>query len=277
MKQQWYKAEVPCTVEEHQVIIAWCNVLGVDAIVEKEEGLEVYWIEMNEEHFKQVVTKHSNVKADQIVITEVEDKNWNAEWEANFDPIVVGNILVRAPFHDPAADGQTEIKILPKMAFGTGHHETTFMMLEELEKMDLVDKSILDYGCGTSVLAVYTAMKKASRIVAIDIQIEAVENSIEHVELNNLPENSIDVRQGDLDVLDDENYDVILANINRHVLLKNARNLARRLNDNGQLLMSGILKRDENIVLEEYLKSGFKLNKKNYKGDWCLFVFDKVF
>ena len=162
------------------------------------------------------------------------------------------------------------------MAFGTGHHETTNMMIEHMSNMEFKGKSVLDYGCGTGILAIFAHKLDAQQIVAIDMQEEAIDNTVEQMMLNDIPPIDIDVEQSDITFLDDKPFDIILANINRHVLLSKTADIHKRLKPNGQLIMSGILKSDEKKILSQYGSLGFELKDSKYQGEWCLFEFVKV-
>jgi len=244
---------------------------GAESVVDQEDFIEVYLDSDNLDSLIEYISNQKIFSAHKLKVEKVINENWNAIWEANFKPIDVGSIHIRATFH-PKSEKQ-EIIIQPKMAFGTGHHETTFMMIEKMSQMIFQDKYVLDYGCGTGVLAVYSGMLNASRIDAIDIQSEAIENTIEHFKLNNVSLENLTLKEGDLDVLSARTYDIILANINRHVLLENFSSIKNKLNANGTLLMSGILKSDRNLIIETYLQNDFKLNSEKQKGEWCLFEF----
>lgn len=170
-------------------------------------------------------------------IEEIEQVNWNEEWEKNFEPIDVdGKCHVRAPFH-PKTNAEFDIVIEPKMSFGTGHHETTHMMIQHLLETDVTNMKTLDMGCGTAILAILAEMKGAKPIDAIDIDNWCYLNSIENAERNNCHE--ISVYEGDASLLKDKTYDLIIANINRNILLNDMQQYVDCLNKNGILLLSG--------------------------------------
>lgn len=168
---------------------------------------------------------------------EIAQKNWNAEWEKDFHPIRVGdNCMVRAPFHEPE-DVEFDIVIAPKMSFGTGHHETTHMMLKHILETDFTNKTVLDMGCGTGILAILAKMRGAKTVDALDVDAWCYLNSIENVQRNN--GFGIIVRQGDIELLKGKKYDIVLANINRNVLLQDIPIYAQCLNSYGTLFLSG--------------------------------------
>ncbi len=271
--ESWHKiniAESDDSVKETMSAMLMFN--GAESVVDQGQYLEVYLYSENKEALIDYISTQAIFCDSKVENEKVINKNWNAVWESSFDPIDVGSVHIRAEFH-PQTD-KTEIVIQPKMAFGTGHHETTFMMIEKMSTLDFKEKSVLDYGCGTGVLAVYAGMLYASNIDANDIQPEAIDNTFEHFDLNKVSKENLRVVEGDLDVFGTSTYDIILVNINRHVLLANAEKLKLRLNANGVLLMSGILKADRQLILDTYSKAGFSLTSENSRGEWCLFEFN---
>ncbi len=202
-----------------------------------------------------------------FTIETIEPQNWNALWESSFEPVVVDDFcVIRADFHIKQENVEHDIIINPKMAFGTGHHETTYMMMSAMRNMTLTDKSVFDYGCGTGVLSILASKLNSGDIDAIDIEEESYENTIENAQINNV--SNINVACATLETFDVKVYDIILANINRNVLLNSAAELYNRLADDGVLLLSGILEEDEILVSEKYKQSGFQLVKVYSKGYW---------
>jgi len=200
-------------------------------------------------------------------IETIQPQNWNALWESSFEPVVVDNFCaVRADFHEAIPNIEHDIIINPKMAFGTGHHETTFMMMAAMRDINHNGKSIFDYGCGTGVLAILASKLGASDIDAIDIEQESHENTVENAEINKIE--NITAREATLETFPAKSYDIILANINRNVLLQSATELYNRLNNDGVILLSGILEEDEQLVSDCYLKANFKIENVFSKGYW---------
>ena len=192
--------------------------------------------------------------------------NWNEEWEKNFEPIEVDNTCrVRAPFHE-YKEVQYDIVIEPKMSFGTGHHETTFMVIQHLLETDVTGKKTLDMGCGTAILAILAEMKGAQPIDAIDIDNWCYLNSIENAERNNCKH--ISVYEGDASLLPGRTYDVIIANINRNILLNDMQVYVDCLNPGGTLLLSGFYEEDIPAIDESCSSKGLKLIKKHQKNNW---------
>ncbi|OYU79424.1 MAG: 50S ribosomal protein L11 methyltransferase [Flavobacterium sp. BFFFF1] len=199
-------------------------------------------------------------------VEEIEQVNWNEEWEKNFEPIDVdGKCHVRAPFH-PRTQAEFDIVIEPKMSFGTGHHETTHMMIQHLLEMDVSGLKTLDMGCGTAILAILAEMKGASPIDAIDIDNWCYLNSIENAERNNCKH--ITVYEGDAALLEGKNYDLIIANINRNILLNDMQAYANCLNKNGLLLLSGFYEEDITAIDACCSEKGLTFLKKFQRNNW---------
>jgi ribosomal protein L11 methyltransferase len=197
---------------------------------------------------------------------EVPQTNWNAEWEKNFSPIQVDDLVsIRAPFHENP-NLKYDIVIEPKMSFGTGHHETTHMMVQHLLQLDLENKKVLDMGCGTGILAIFAEMKGAKPLDAIDIDNWCYENSVENVTRNNCK--NISVYEGDAALLVDKKYDVIIANINRNILLMDMKVYTNCLQEGGILLLSGFYEQDIPVIDAEVIKYGLKLEKFIQRNNW---------
>jgi ribosomal protein L11 methyltransferase len=204
---------------------------------------------------------------------EIEQVNWNEEWEKNFEPIDVdGKCHVRAPFHEKTS-AEYDIVIEPKMSFGTGHHETTHMMIQHLLETDLVGKKTLDMGCGTAILAILAEMKGAQPIDAIDIDNWCYLNSIENAERNNCKH--ISVYEGDASLLVDKKYDVIIANINRNILLNDMQQYVDCLNENGILFLSGFYTEDIPVISESCTSKGLTYVKQFERNNWVALKFVK--
>lgn len=205
-------------------------------------------------------------------LEQVPDKNWNEVWESSFNPVAVDDFCyIRAEFHKPVTEKfKHVITISPKMAFGTGHHATTFMMIRAMSKIDFKGKSVLDFGCGTGILAILAAKEGASKVTGVDIQPEAIENSYEHADMNGVAE-VCEFYLGGLEKASSDKFDVILANINRNVILENLPDLAKLLVKNGYLLISGIMFDDEAMIREALQKENIKVLHKDEKDQWvCL-------
>lgn len=202
---------------------------------------------------------------------QLEDKNWNEEWEKNFEPVVVADkVAIRAPFH-PRFNTEYELEIEPKMSFGTGHHATTASMIELMLKQDFKHKTVLDFGCGTGVLAILAEKLNASNILAVDHEEWAYNNCIENIERNHCV-HVIAVR-GDDSMVFNGKFDIILANINRNVILKNISKWSNLLNEKGILIVSGILLNDEHDIEFEALAHGLIVQEKLKNNGWMAISF----
>jgi ribosomal protein L11 methyltransferase len=206
-------------------------------------------------------------------IKRIEDQNWNAVWESNYPAVTIaGKCHVRAPFHEKNEAVDFDILLNPKMAFGTAHHETTALMLAFLLEEDCKGKQVLDMGCGTGVLAILAEMKGASGIDAIDNDEWSYNNSLENIGLNNCK--NINVKLGDADMLETEPvYDLILANINKNILLKDIRRYAKVLKEGGRLFLSGFYTEDLEDISREAKKSGLEFVTNQTKNNWVAMVF----
>jgi len=253
----------------------WLNFAEVDAILETEEGLTIYKEGGELEPVINVLKECMAIPASDMTIEYEKNVNWNSAWEANFNPLLIGDIYVRAAFHDPHPKAKIDLLISPKMAFGTGHHETTHLMLDHMQSISFKERKVLDYGCGTGILSVLAKMKGSRELTCIDIQKEAIENTNEHFEINGYNPGDNQILLGDLDKLGSSKFDIILANINRHVLLNQFQNLHQLLLPDGMLIISGILKSDRETILESYTADHFELFTESSKGEWTRMTFTR--
>ena len=256
-----------------EIIIAELGFAGFESFVETEEGVTAYI--QKEEWNGDILNDIQILESDEFEITytfeDIEQVNWNEEWEKNFSPIVVDDVCsVRAPFHEKP-NTQYDIVIEPKMSFGTGHHETTHMMIQHILKNDFKDKSVLDMGCGTGVLAILAEMKGAKPIDAVDFDNWCYLNSIENVERNNCKH--ITVIEGDASVLINKKYDIIIANINRNILLNDMAVYASCLNKKGLLFLSGFYKEDIPLIQQACEKHMLKFEEKLERNNWVSLKF----
>ncbi|TYA92162.1 50S ribosomal protein L11 methyltransferase [Seonamhaeicola marinus] len=251
-----------------EILIAELGYAGFESFVENETGFTAY-IQKDEWHdaiLNDVYALNSEEFEVTYTFSEIEQTNWNAEWEKNFNPIVVDDICaVRAPFHEKF-NTEFDIVIEPKMSFGTGHHETTHMMIQHILKSDVANKSVLDMGCGTGVLAILTEMKGAKPIDAIDIDNWCYLNSLENVERNKC--SNISVYEGDASLLKGKAYDIVIANINRNILLQDMQTYTTCLNEGGVLFLSGFYNNDIPTIDAEVSKYGLKLQETLERNNW---------
>ena len=258
-----------------EILIAELGEVGFESFVENEHGVTAYIqkSEWNPSILEDIFVLNSDEFSIAYNQHEVEQTNWNSEWEKNFTPIQVDDLVsIRAPFHENP-NLKYDIVIEPKMSFGTGHHETTHMMVQHLLKLDLTNKKTLDMGSGTGILAIFAEMKGANPIDAIDIDNWCYENSLENIERNNC--NKITVFEGDASLLINKKYDVIIANINRNILLMDMKVYTDCLNEKGILLLSGFYEEDMPIIDAEVSKYNLKLENFIQKNNWVALKYNK--
>jgi ribosomal protein L11 methyltransferase len=251
-----------------EILIAELGLAGFESFVENENGVIAY-IQKDDWNLE-ILNEVFILNSDEFVIAytqnEVEQTNWNSEWEKNFEAIQVDDLVsIRAPFHEKP-NLKYDIIIEPKMSFGTGHHETTHMMIQHLLDVNLEDKKTLDMGCGTGILAIFAEMKGAKPLDGIDIDNWCYLNSIENGERNNCKH--IAFYEGDASLLTTQKYDVIIANINRNILLNDMKTYTNCLLNNGVLLLSGFYKEDITAIDEEVSKYGLSLQKTIERNNW---------
>ncbi|SMG12988.1 50S ribosomal protein L11 methyltransferase [Arenibacter troitsensis] len=263
-----YNFKVTPVQPASDILIAELGEVQFESFVETEFGVQAYikkedWYPNILDGLQILSNPLFNIDYD---YSEIEQENWNATWESNFNPIQVGDqCVVRAPFHEKP-EVLYDIVIEPKMSFGTGHHETTFMMLQHILEHDFKGKSVLDMGSGTGVLAILAAMKGAVAIDAIDIDNWCYLNAKENVERNNC--SHINVYEGTADMLIDQQYDIIIANINRNILLEDIPTYVKCLKKGGILFVSGFYKEDIPQISERCKKVGLKFEKNLEKNNW---------
>ena len=258
-----------------EILIAELGEKAFESFTETENGISAFvqknlWDEMILDDIQILQSKEFAIA---YTFEEIEQVNWNEEWEKNFDPIDVdGKCHVRAPFH-PKTDAEFDIIIEPKMSFGTGHHETTHMMIQHLLEMDVTGLKTLDMGCGTAILAILAEMKGAQPTDAIDIDNWCYLNSVENAERNNCK--YITVYEGEAALLEGKNYDLIIANINRNILLNDMAVYVQSLNHNGTLLLSGFYEEDIPFIDASCQEQGLKYINKLQRNDWVSLKYTK--
>jgi len=264
------------TPQQNELLIAFLSEESFDSFEETASGLIAYI----------PAEKFSSQKLDEVVeglkesgnifytSSLIKDQNWNALWESNFEPVRVSNtVYVRAPFHPERSDIQYEIVIEPKMSFGTGHHATTTLMMEEMLKIDLEGESVLDMGCGSGILAILAAKKGARAILEIDVDEWAFSNAFENCARNQ--SQHVIVQKGDSRLLEGKAFEVILANINRNVLLRDMAAYVRALRPGGHLLVSGFLTGDEALITGEAGKLNLEMKNRSSNASWMMIHFKK--
>lgn len=259
-----------------EILMAELAEVGFDSFEDTPTGIKAYipkdsW----NEHILQDIYLLSNPEFTiSCQITEIEQVNWNEEWEKNFSPIVVEDLCtVRANFH-PVPNTRYDIVITPKMSFGTGHHETTYMMLQQLLPLSLEGTKVLDMGCGTGILAIMAALRGAHDITAIDIDPWCVENATENVQQNNC--SFITIKEGDVSLIAGEQYNLILANINRNILLSDIPAYTQALLPQGLLLVSGFYEEDLPAIKEKCQQVGLTYLSHIERNRWVSAKFQRL-
>lgn len=274
--------ELQCIIEAkdidsvREMLIAYLGDLNYESFQETDFGLLAY---IEKEQFdpkalQKIPLSHNDICSIEYKHTDVADKNWNEEWEKDFSPIVVDDYCyVRAPFHPARPEMQHEIIIMPKMSFGTGHHATTYLMVQEMRNMFFPDKKVLDMGCGTGILAILAEKMGASDITAVDNSEWAYENTKENIQINKSLH--IKPRHGGAELLSGQKFDIILANICRNVLLEDMKHYAASLEKGGTLMISGVFTEDFPVIKEEAEKYQLVFRRKNVLKNWVVALFDK--
>ncbi|MDG1805747.1 50S ribosomal protein L11 methyltransferase [Flavicella sp.] len=251
-----------------EILIAELGYAGFESFVENETGVIAYIQkdDCSDDILENIFVLNSNEFSIEYKKEEIEQVNWNSEWEKNFSPIQVEDkVSIRAPFHENP-NLEYDIIIEPKMSFGTGHHETTHMMVQHLLDIDVKGKKTLDMGCGTGILAIFAEMKGAMPIDAIDIDNWCYLNTIENVERNNCAK--ITSYEGDASLLEGKKYDLIIANINRNILLNDLEVYATCLTNGGTLLLSGFYAEDIPLLDEKARTEGLSLQNEKKRNKW---------
>lgn len=254
------------------VLAAELGAMGFDTFVPLENGLEAFIAEatFNENELEQLLADFVFEATISYKATKIESKNWNEEWEKHyFEPIIIDNeCVIHSSFHKNVPKTTYDIVIDPKMSFGTGHHETTSLVIGEILTMKLEGTKVLDMGCGTSVLAILASMRGAKELLAIDIDEWCTENSIENIALNNVT--NVAVKQGGAELLSGLEFDIILANINRNILLADMESYAACLKSGGELYMSGFYSEDIPLIEAEANRNGLELVSSKLKNNWAV-------
>jgi ribosomal protein L11 methyltransferase len=268
--------KINCLEEFREILIAELSEIGFDSFLEREEGIDAYSLSegFNREAFDEVISNYSEAAQIQLSEGEMEKINWNAEWEKNYDPIAVDDLVyVRASFHSSQPGFKHEIVINPKMSFGTGHHATTFQMLRHQGTIDHQGKRVLDVGSGTGILAIMAHLLGASQIEAFDIDDWCVANGNENFELNAV---SASMGLGTIRELNPIGpFDIILANINKNVLLDEMAFYSTLLVSQGYLLLSGFYKEDVDDLEVLANQLGLTLIGQQSKDNWAALVLKK--
>jgi len=263
--------------EKREIATALLADIGFDSFSDTEEGITAY---ISSSLWSENGVRHSGLfdlpvlEGISISFKTIEKINWNREWEKNFHPVIIGGRLsVRAPFHPKPSGVEFDIIIEPKMSFGTGHHQTTALMAKLLLETDINGMDVMDMGCGTGLLAILACKKGASKVNAVDIDEWACTNSRENCIINNC---NADIRNGDISLMKNEKYDLILANITRNILIENMNQLSDSLNGSGLLFLSGFYADDLPEIEKAAVSNGLIPGKVLSEDGWCAASFRRT-
>lgn len=268
---------ISASPEQVDILLAELGEIHFDIFEDSDTGLIAYCQTnlFNFEHFKEIISRYEVLGPISFDINEIEKQNWNAVWESNYDPIRISNqVFIRANFHESEPGYAIEIVINPKMSFGTGHHETTFLMTQALFEIEIKGKSVLDAGTGTGILALVAKKLGANEVKGFDIDPWAIENSIENAGLNQC-EDVIFV-EGTISNESLKKYDVLLANINRNILLSEMHEYAERIVHGGLLLLSGFYEEDVPMIVKSAAENGLTFVTQAEKNRWTCIKLMKI-
>ncbi|MFI3314707.1 MAG: 50S ribosomal protein L11 methyltransferase [Rikenellaceae bacterium] len=267
-----------CNYDASEIAMAMLCDIGFDSFEDNTSELLAYITEANHAEFESDIAQYAKeltAKGYSVEINKIESVNWNKEWESNFEPINIDDICqIRAPFHALNSEVKYDIVIMPKMSFGTGHHATTHLMTKTIFTLPIEGKKGLDMGSGTGVLAIAALLSGASYMSAVDIDDWAYENCIENLETNNLT-SKCKVMLGDASAIEGMNFDFILANINRNILIADMPKYVATLNEGGHLVVSGFLEIDLKDIESKAQSLGLQYVSHQQKDGWIAAVFSK--
>ena len=260
----------PVSEEKQEILTSLLAEVNFESFVETEDELLAYIQAHN--YVREKVEQLCDQFEVKFTEKQIPDQNWNAEWEKNFEPVLIAEkCYIRAPFHAPRPDYPFEIIIEPKMSFGTAHHETTALMVEMMMQMDFMGKKVLDMGCGTGILAILAYKMGAAEVEAIDNDPWAYNNAMENMEKNHVT--AMTVKMGDVDAAG-SGYDILLANINRNVLISHLPEYSKRIKK-GELLMSGFYEEDLAMIRQAAELNAFIFDRHITKNRWVAARFIK--
>jgi len=264
-----------CDENTSEILIAELSLIGFNSFLIQEKGFEasIPVEDYDQQSIDAIVTAPGISRSTHYYVQEVRDKNWNREWEKNFEPTIVDDYCrIKTSFHDTSRPYPLEITINPKMSFGTGHHDTTYLMMQHQLGIDHRNKHVLDVGCGTGILSILAEKLGAEEVLGLDIDHWAYENSIENILINNCKR--IRIIEGPIGkVQSDVLFDIILANINMNVILKDMRSYCHSLKPGGMMILSGFLTDDYDLINTNAINNGLNLQKKRSRNKWCSLIY----
>ncbi len=264
----YYQYSINTDPAQNEVLIALLGHLPFDTFEENETGFNAFLPDAGgQEAVDAEITELQKCFNFQFEKTHIPGQNWNEIWESNFHPVIVGSFCgIRADFHEPLPGMEHELVINPKMAFGTGHHETTFSVIEIMQGIQFTGKTVLDYGCGTGVLAILASRLGARHVEAVDIEVESYRNTVENSQVNRAE--NVQAIHGILGDVPGTEFDIILANINRNVILDSLGPLYELLKPEGILVVSGFVLDDEQLMAGSLQNHGFAILETKKKNNW---------
>jgi ribosomal protein L11 methyltransferase len=263
--------------ETSEIMMAELAEIGFESFAEKDQGFLGYIVEKC--FLEKTILEISKKVSEKVSFnfTVIKEKNWNEVWESNFEPVVIGDLcVIRAPFHEPIPGKKYEIIIEPKMSFGTGHHETTSMMISLMGELNLKNLSVLDMGCGTGILAILAAKMGATSVLAIDNDEWAFNNSLENIKKN--AAGIVNILMGDASLLSktiSEKFDIVLANINRNILLDDIEKYTQAMKPGAKLLLSGFYQSDRESILNHAGQFSLKEIRSLTQNNWMALVLEQ--
>jgi ribosomal protein L11 methyltransferase len=263
--------------ETSEIMMAELAEIGFESFAEKDQGFLGYIVEKC--FLEKTILEISKKVSEKVSFnfTVIKEKNWNEVWENNFEPVVIGDLcVIRAPFHEPIPGKKYEIIIEPKMSFGTGHHETTSMMISLMGELNLKNLSVLDMGCGTGILAILAAKMGATSVLAIDNDEWAFNNSLENIKKN--AAGIVNILMGDASLLSktiSEKFDIVLANINRNILLDDIEKYTQAMKPGAKLLLSGFYQSDRERIINHAGQFSLKEIRSLTQNNWMALVLEQ--
>jgi ribosomal protein L11 methyltransferase len=273
--EAYFEFNIRCTNDLREQLIAELADEAYEGFVETDTGFSAYIISsgFKREVLEQLLLKYG-VDPNSVAQSHIDQQNWNAQWEAGYEPIIIeNNVIVKAPFHQIEKEYPYELLIQPKNTFGTGHHETTQLVLRLMLQENFKDKRVFDYGSGTGVLAIMASKMDAQSIYAIDIDDWSAENIFENTQLNQV--DNIEFEQGDLNSVKPQHFDIILANINKNILLFSFDQLSNLMLQGGTMIISGFYESDLDDLKKAAAVFGLQYNQHIVLNNWCAAVFKR--
>ena len=261
----------------HDILIAQLNEIGFESYLQDKNGVKAYVpkIMFNNLRLRNLISKMKEDIQISYNTSEIKQKNWNKIWEENFEPVFINKeCVIRAHFHDSFPDYNHDIIITPKMSFGTGHHETTELMINSMFNLDFNNKNVLDVGTGTGILSILSSRLGAKSIIAIDIDDFAYDNAKENALLNKVV--NIKFLKGTIYNINKMIFDILLVNINRNVILNDLLEYSNLMNKGSEILLSGFLDKDRSIILDNIKELDFKEVNSKKNNQWQILHLSKV-